>query len=211
MTASVEIANELPLSDRSPRDGSHEYCSTICERLEAAFDYFRAPKSRRRKSRRRRSPRFKEHFHRVQNRWAGLAFIDGFAQRAAARNSVGEPGCELFHLALGVVAAFVAGALRLAVFSGFGGSIEQHLEVGADDAIAVHLRRLIVAAERGVCGLAEDPGIGGRGAADHHRITVGLRDHRDGVFRSADVFVADDRDADRISTAAICSQRAWPE
>src|SRR5207244_7748977 len=39
--------------------------------------------------------------------------------------------------------------------------------------------------------LAENPGIGRCRAADHDRITSGLGDHGAGVFRRADIAVAD--------------------
>ena len=54
--------------------------------------------------------------------------------------------------------------------------------------------RLLVGAGRGVLrDLAEDPGVRGRGAADHHGVAAGLGDHRGRVFRRADVSVADHR------------------
>ena len=76
---------------------------------------------------------------------------------------------------------------------------EEHLEVGADHAVAVLLGGQVVAAGRGVLGnLAEDPGIGGRGAADHDGVAAGFGDHGGGVFGGADVAVADDGDVDGV-------------
>ena len=90
---------------------------------------------------------------------------------------------------------------------GFGGLFEgdlvdQHLEVGADHAVTVCIGRDVVGADAGgllaggvLRDLAEDPGIGGRGAADHDGVAVGGVDHGGGVLGSADVAVADDGDA----------------
>ena len=44
--------------------------------------------------------------------------------------------------------------------------------------------------------MAEDPGIGGGGAADHDGIAAGFRDEGAGVFGGADVSIADDGDVD---------------
>src|ERR1700719_1622728 len=46
--------------------------------------------------------------------------------------------------------------------------------------------------------LAKDPGIRWGGAADHYRVTARLRDHGTGVFRRANVAVADHRNLYRI-------------
>ena len=126
---------------------------------------------------------------------------------------MGEPGGELFHFAGGVVAALVAGALG---FAGFvlrgGGGVEQHLEVGADDAVAVEFGRLVVAAERGVLrDLAEDPGVGRGGAmsmivASEPPATMATASSgvRMSPLPTTGIETA-------FLTAAICSQRAWPE
>ncbi len=120
-----------------------------------------------------------------------LGFVDGLAQGGAAGDAVGEPGGELLHLAGG----FGGGRAR-----GVGGKLgEQHLEVGADHAVAVLVGGQVVAAGGGVLrDLAEDPWIGGRGAADHHGVAAGLGDQGAGVFGGADVAIADDGDADGV-------------
>ncbi len=46
--------------------------------------------------------------------------------------------------------------------------------------------------------LAEDPGVGGGGAADHDGVAAGLGDHGDGVLGGEDVAIADDGDADGV-------------
>ena len=110
-------------------------------------------------------------------------FVDRLAERGAARNAVGEPGGELLHLAGGIGESF----------------FNQHPEVGADHFVAVALAGFVVATGCSVLGnLAEDPGIGSGGAADHDRVASGLRNHRAGVLGCADIAVADDRNFDRL-------------
>ena len=135
-------------------------------------------------------------------------------RRGAAGDAMGEPGGELLHLADGIAVALVArdlargddgcGALR---FGGLfdGDLVDQHLEVGADHAVAVLIGRDVVGADagrflgRGVLrDLAEDPWVGGRGAADHDGVAVGCVDHGGGVLGRADVAVADDRNGDSV-------------
>src|SRR6185312_508074 len=138
-----------------------------------------------------------------------LGFKDLAAQHAAAGNAVREPACELLHapdgVALGalVVAlqAFgqivVGGAADFRVLRDF---VHQSLEVVADHAVAVHLRRPIVTANAGrllrrsVLGdLAEDPRIRRRRATDHDGVAAGGVDHRGRIFGRTDVAIADDR------------------
>src|SRR5215813_8997815 len=79
------------------------------------------------------------------------------------------------------------------------GLLDQHLEIGADHLVAIELARAIVAAGFGVlANLAEDPRIGGRGAADHHCVASRLCDHGYRVFGRADIAVADYRDTNRV-------------
>lgn len=123
---------------------------------------------------------------------------------------MGEPAGELLHLADAVAVALVAGDLAGGFdgggSGGFGGLFEgdlvdQHLEVGADHAVAVVVGGVVVGADAGglfgggVLGdLAEDPWIRGSGAADHDGVAVGGVDHGGGVFGGADVSITDDRD-----------------
>src|SRR5262249_22270988 len=73
--------------------------------------------------------------------------------------------------------------------------VDQHFEIGADHAIAIEFRRVVIASGfRVLADLAEDPGIGGSGATDHHSVAAGFSDHSDCVFRRANVAVADDRE-----------------
>ena len=140
-----------------------------------------------------------------------------FASKMALRrcgavgDAVGEPGGELLHLADGVAVALVARDLArgddVRGARGFGGLFEgdlvdQHLEVGADHAVAVCSRSGCRRCRRRwlpCCGvlrdLAEDPRVRGRGAADHDGVAVGGVDHGGGVLGGADVAVADDGDA----------------
>ena len=84
--------------------------------------------------------------------------------------------------------------------------VEEHVEVGADHAIAVFVGGDVVAAGRGVLrNLAEDPGVGGGGAADHDGIAAGGVGHGDGVFGGEDVAVADDRDGDGVFDTRRCT------
>ena len=81
----------------------------------------------------------------------------------AVGNAVGEPGGELLHLADGIAVALVAGDLAIGDdvcgARGFGGLferdlIDQHLEVGADHAVAVCICRDVVSADTGASLLA---------------------------------------------------------
>ena len=70
----------------------------------------------------------------------------------------------------------------------------QHLEIGADHFVPIGIGGFAIAATlRILRDLAEDPRIRRSGAADHHSITVGLCHHGAGVFRHADVAIADHR------------------
>src|SRR5579864_5127671 len=94
-----------------------------------------------------------------------------------------EPAGELLHLAR---------RARQFLF-------DEHLEVGADHLVAVFGRGLVVAAAlRVLLDLPEDPRIRRRCAPDHHRIASRLRDDGGGIFRRADVTVADDRYLHRL-------------
>ena len=104
--------------------------------------------------------------------------INRATQRGAAGHAVREPGDKLFHLARRAVHIF----------------FHQHLEIGPDHLVTIAFRRLIVAASVGkLANLAEDPGIGRGGTADHHGITLCLRHHGDRIFRRANIAVADHR------------------
>ena len=153
-------------------------------------------------------------FDGAEDGWAVFGFEDLFAESAAAGDTVGEPAGELLHFADAVAVALVTGDLAGGFdgsgAGGFGGLfdgdlVDQHLEVGADHAVAVVVGGVIVGADAGglfgggVLGdLAEDPRVRGSGAADHDGIAVGRVDHGGGVFGGADVAVADYRDIDCV-------------
>ena len=157
---------------------------------------------------------FEEALDCVEDSGAVFGFEDLFAERAAAGDAVGEPAGELLHLADAVTVALLAGDLACGFDSGgtsgfcglFDGDlIDQHLEVGADHAVAVVVGGVVVGSDAGglfgggVLGdLAEDPWVRGSGAADHDGIAVGRVDHGGGVFGGADVAVADYRDIDCV-------------
>ena len=59
--------------------------------------------------------------------------------------------------------------------------------------VAIPLARLVVGSRRGeLRDLAENPGIVGRGASDHHGVASGFAQHAHRVFGRVDVAVADD-------------------
>ena len=120
---------------------------------------------------------------------------------------------ELLHLADGVAVGgswlrFWPVAMMVAAGAGFGGAssdlVHEHLEVVADHAVAVlsvgrrRCRRRWLLGRGVLRDLAEDPGVGGRGAADHDGVAAGGVDHGGGVFGRADVAVADDRNVDGV-------------
>src|SRR6185312_13104925 len=93
---------------------------------------------------------------------------------------------KLLHLALNFLSVHV----RLG---------QQHFKVGADHAVAILIGRLVVAAGgRVLSDLAEDPGIGGGGAADHNSVAASLVDEGGGVFGRAHVSVADNGDGNCV-------------
>ncbi len=52
--------------------------------------------------------------------------------------------------------------------------VQQHLEIGANHPVTVLVRGPLVASGGGVLSnLAEDPRVGRRGAANHHRVAAG--------------------------------------
>src|SRR2546425_5237049 len=109
--------------------------------------------------------------------------VDLPAQVATFAHAVSEPTGKLFHLADGV------GHLRS----------YQHSKVPGKQAVAVSLGRLVVMTPSGeLFHLAEDPRIGGRSAADHHRITASFANHSRGILGGIDIAVADDGDAHRL-------------
>ena len=76
--------------------------------------------------------------------------------------------------------------------------LQEHGVIAAHDFIAGLFRRRFVAAGGEVIrNLAEDPGIGRRRAADHHRVAAGFLHHANRVLRRKDIAVADDRDLHR--------------
>ncbi len=142
----------------------------------------------------------KELLHRIKDGGASPRFVDRLAQCPTAGHAVREPGGELLHLA----GALAAGLSRFEVLLVRPCRVpvaffEQHGEVGADHAIAVPFGRDVVPARGGVLrDLAEDPGVCGRGAANHHGVTASARHHGNGVFGCANVSVADHRDRDCV-------------
>jgi len=153
---------------------------------------------------------FEETLDCIEDCGAVFGFEDLFAEGAAAGDAVGEPAGELLHLADAVAVALLACDLTggfdgcgAGCFGGFfdGDLVDEHLEVGADHAVAVVVGGVVVGADAGgffgggVLGdLAEYPRVRGRGAADHDGVAVGGVDHGCGVFGGADVAVADDWD-----------------
>src|SRR5271170_7223885 len=104
--------------------------------------------------------------------------VDVVAEFGTVADAMGEEAGELLHFADGV--------------GHFGG--EQAAEIAAEQVVAIDVSGLGVAASGEVVGdLAEDPGIGGCGAADHDGVAIGFGDHAHGVLRSANVAIADDR------------------
>src|SRR5215471_20011372 len=101
--------------------------------------------------------RLKEPFYGIKNSPTCLRLIDRFAQRRPAGNAMREPRSELLHFALRFRIAF----------------IEQHLEVGADHTVTIHIGWFVVAAGcRVLCNLPKDPRIRRSRTPNHHRITI---------------------------------------
>src|ERR1700741_5150240 len=94
-----------------------------------------------------------------------------------------EPRRKLLHL-----------ALRFGILG-----LDQHFKVGPDHAIAVEIRRLVVAACcRVLSDLPEDPWIRWSRPPDHYSVAAGLGNQRTGVFRAAHIAVADDGNLHRV-------------
>src|ERR1700757_1668462 len=94
-----------------------------------------------------------------------------------------EPRRKLLHL-----------ALRFGIFG-----LDEHFKVGPDHAIAVEIRRLVVAACcRVLSDLPEDPWIRWSRAPDHYSVAAGLGNQCAGVFRAAHIAIANDRNLYRI-------------
>ena len=73
------------------------------------------------------------------------------------------------------------------------------MKVRANHAVAVfHRGPLVAAGGRVLRNLAKDPGVGRRGAADHHAVAASFGHHRRRSLRSADVAVADHRNLHRL-------------
>ena len=74
-----------------------------------------------------------------------------------------------------------------------------HAVVSGHDLISIMLGGLPVGAGGEVLGkLAEDPGVGGGGAADHDGVATGVAAHAHGVFGGDDVTITDNRNFYRL-------------
>src|SRR5882724_9375552 len=77
--------------------------------------------------------------------------------------------------------------------------MQKHLEVSADHAVAIKLGWTVVGTGgRVLRDLAKDPRIGGSGTTDHDGVAAGSGDHGGGIFRGANISVADDGKLDRV-------------
>src|ERR1019366_1418564 len=153
---------------------------------------------------RRREQRLEEAVDSGEDLYLIVGLVDGLAEVSSVGDAVSEPGGELLH------------------FAGRAGDllVVEHGEVGADHVVALGLGlRVVRPGECVLLDLAEDPGIGGCGAADHDGVASRFGDHGGGVLGRPNVAVADDgnfsgvlEDSDPLPTRnELQKGNAWVE